>query len=47
MNSSENFASWINKIRVRECATEWIEWQTYNVANADFRPGVPGYPTLD
>ena len=35
MNSRENFASWINKIRVRECSTEWLEWQTYNVANAD------------
>ena len=36
MNLRENFASWINKIRVRECATEWLEWQTYNVANAEY-----------
>ena len=39
------FASWKKKIRLWECATEWIESQTNNVANAEFRPDVPGYPT--
>ena len=38
------FASWKKKIRLWECATEWIESQTNNVANAEFRPDVPGYP---